>query len=209
MERIATISGMWDRTVTFGSGGKTFGVTGWRIGWIVGPEHLLKYILAIHARTVFTTPTPLQEAVAVGLETTCTEGNDYFATARQEYQRRRDKAIRIFTDLGLPVAVPHGSYFFMVETSKVQVELPDRPSEEEAATDGGTAHHVPKETRDYALCRWLTTELGVTTIPPSAFYQPENKHLAENLLRVCFCKSDETLDAARERLQRLKPYIKK
>jgi kynurenine aminotransferase len=189
---------MWERTLTFGSGGKSFGVTGWRIGWIIAPDHLIKFILAVHARTVFTTPTPLQDAVASGLEH-CMKSK-YFEETCKDYQRLRDKAIKIFTDLGLPVAVPHGSYFFMVDTSKIKVDLPSRQSEE--TTEPGVM-----ETRDYAICRWLTTEFGVTAIPPSAFYQPENKNMAENLIRICFCKTDETLDAARERLQKLKQYI--
>lgn len=199
MERMANGAGMWERTLTFGSGGKTFGVTGWRIGWIVGPASLLKFVLAIQARTVFTTPTPLQEAVALGFE----EGpkNHYFVEMRRDYQRRRDKAVAIFTELGLPVAIPHGSYFFMVDTSKILVDLPPRPSEE-------VADPKAMETRDYAICRWLTTEIGVTAIPPSAFYSPENKAMAANMIRICFCKTDETLDAARDRLRKLAPYLK-
>jgi kynurenine aminotransferase len=199
MLRLANLPGMWDRTVTFGSGGKTFGVTGWRIGWAIGPHHLIKFMLAIHARTVFTTPTPLQDAVAAGLEHCMKE--KYFEEACADYQRRRDKAIKIFTDLGLPVATPHGSYFFMVDTTKIKVDLPQRQSEE--STDPSVM-----ETRDYAMCRWLTTEFGVTAIPPSAFYEPDNKHLAANMVRICFCKTDETLDAARERLEKLRKYIK-
>lgn len=196
--RIATLPGMWDRTVTFGSGGKSFGVTGWRIGWVIGPQHLLKYMLAIHARTVFTTPTPLQDAVAHGLEHSLK--SNYFEKATNDYLRRRDKAVKIFKDLGLPVAIPQGSYFFMVDTSRIKVDLPQRLSEES---------NDPKvmETRDYAICRWLTTEIGVTAIPPSAFYQPENKHLAENMIRICFCKSDETLELATQRLEKLRQYI--
>lgn len=198
MTRIAAIPGMWERTITFGSGGKTFGVTGWRVGWALGPKELLKYMLAVHARTVFTTPTPLQDAVAAGFEH-CRQTN-YFEEARNDYKRRRDKAISIFTELRLPVAIPQGSYFFIVETSKIKVDLPKRPSEEQ--NDPSVM-----EPRDYALCRWLTLEVGVTAIPPSAFYSPENKHLAENYIRICFCKADETLDEARERLQKLKQYI--
>lgn len=199
MSRIANLPGMWERTLTFGSGGKTFGVTGWRIGWIIAPDHLIKYILAVHARTVFTTPTPLQDAVAAGLEH-CLKGS-YFEETCKDYMRRRDKALKIFTDLGLPVAVPHGSYFFMVDTSTIKVDLPSLPSEE--SPDSSVM-----ETRDYAMCRWLTTEFGVTAIPPSAFYQPENKDLAKNLIRICFCKTDDTLDTARDRLQGLKQFIK-
>lgn len=189
---------MWDRTVTFASGGKTFGVTGWRIGWAIGPASLLKYMLAVHARTVFTTPTPLQEAVASGLEH-C-ERSEHFERTRLEYRRLRDRTVDMFTELGLPVAVPEGSFFMMVDMSRLKVDLPLRRSEE-------SSDPTVMEPRDYAICRWLTTEIGVTAIPPSAFYQPENKHLAGSMVRVCFCKTDETLDTARERLQRIKKYL--
>lgn len=199
MERIANVPGMWERTLTFGSGGKTFGVTGWRIGWIIGSAELIKPILAIQARTVFTTPTPLQDAVALGFE----QGhkNGYFAQMRHDYQRRRDKAVAIFKELGLPVAIPHGSYFFMVDTKKIRVDLPPRSSEE-------VSDPTIMESRDYAICRWLTTEIGVTAIPPSAFYSPENTAMAANMIRICFCKTDETLDAAQDRLKKLLPYLK-
>lgn len=196
--RIANFPGMWDRTITFASGGKTFGVTGWRIGWAIGPAHLLKYMLAVHARTVFTTPTPLQEAVASGLEH-CAQ-TDHFERTRLEYRRLRDKAVGIFTDLGLPVAVPAGSFFLLVDMSRLKVNLPEHPSEE-------SSDPTVMEPRDYAICRWLTTEIGVTAIPPSAFYQPENKHLAGNMVRICFCKTDETLDLARDRLQKVKKHL--
>jgi kynurenine aminotransferase len=190
---------MWERTVTFGSGGKSFGVTGWRIGWIIAHEKIIKPILAIHARTVFTTPTPLQDAVASGLENAMV--TDYFEKSRAEYQKLRDQALGLFTDLGLPVAIPHGGYFFMVDTSKIQVDLPPHRSEETNDPDAF-------EARDYAICRWLTTEFGVTAIPPSAFYSEENKPLAENMIRICFCKTGETIETARGRLQALKKFIK-
>lgn len=199
MNRIATLPDMWERTITFGSGGKTFGVTGWRIGWAIGPQPLLKYMLAVHARTVFTAPTPLQDAVAAGFEHCST--SSYFEETRVDYKRRRDLTVDMFTDLNLPVAVPHGSYFFIVETSKIHVDLPKKPSEEH--NDSSII-----EPRDYAMCRWLTTEMGVTAIPPSAFYSQENKHLAENHIRICFCKTDDTLNQAKERLQHLKKYIR-
>lgn len=191
--------GMWERTITFGSGGKTFGVTGWRIGWAIGPHDLLKSMLAIHARTVFTTPTPLQDAVAAGFEHAIQ--SDHFDQMRSDYKRRRDVALNMFQELGMPVAIPHGSYFFMVNTGGLTVDLPRRPSEE--STDP-----TVMENRDYAVCRWTTEHLGVTFIPPSAFYEPQNKHLADNLIRVCFCKSDETLADAKQRMQKIAKYLK-
>ncbi len=215
-DRMAKLEGMWDRTVTFGSGGKTFGVTGWRIGWAIAPKHLLKYMLAVHARTVFTAPTPLQSAVAAGFEH-CLSNPSYMDDYRADFRRRRDQLAAIFSGIGLPVAVPDGSYFMMVNTQAIRVDLPLLESEEctslppqERASSGESRMAPPSgavmETRDYAICRWLTEEIGVTAIPPSAFYEGPNKALAANLIRVCFCKSDETLRLAGERLQRLREY---
>jgi kynurenine aminotransferase len=67
---------------------------------------------------------------------------------------------------------------------------------------------VPERSRDWKVCRWLTTQIGVAAIPPSEFYGPENKHLANDMIRFCFCKTDETLFEARKRLMNLKPFVK-
>lgn len=64
MSNLATLPGMWERTITIGSAGKTFSVTGWKIGWAFGPEHLIRYAQLIHQTAVYTVATPLQEAVA-------------------------------------------------------------------------------------------------------------------------------------------------
>ncbi|GFR10602.1 kynurenine--oxoglutarate transaminase 3 [Trichonephila clavata] len=67
--RMATLPGMWERTITIGSAGKTFSVTGWKIGWAYGPQHLLQSLQLLHQNCVYTCPTPIQEAVAIGFET--------------------------------------------------------------------------------------------------------------------------------------------
>ena len=101
-----------------------------------------------------------------------------------------------------------GSYFILANVSKLQVpqeELDACESTEALFCLGGK---VPRRSRDWQICRWLTVKIGVAAIPPSEFYGPQNAHLAESFARFCFCKTDETLQAAAERLRLLKPYIK-
>lgn len=199
---MATLPDMWERTITIGSAGKTFGVTGWRIGWTIGPAELIKPVVGTHSRTVFCTVTPLQDAVARCL--TLAPTNDYFEQTRFAYQRKRDILVSIFTELGLPVTIPQGSFFMLANMSRLvpeyggMAQLQTRPSEEVPST---------METLDYSIARWLTSEIGVTGIPTSAFYAPERAHLAKHWIRFCFAKSEDTLAQVKERLQGLRPYL--
>ena len=70
-----------------------------------------------------------------------------------------------------------------------------------------SADPTEREPHDYAICRWLTKEIGVTAIPPSAFYEASNRHLASTWVRICFCKDDQTIDMAIERLQKLRNFM--
>lgn len=182
--RMATLPGMWERTVTLGSAGKTFSVTGWKIGWAIAPEPIAHAILMGHQWIPFTVATPLQEAVAVGMERAGEEG--YFAWLSQMYAEKRDKLLTVLEEVGLTPISPDGSYFVLADSSSL-----DAPAE-------------PGVRRDVTVCRWLTREAGVAAIPPSHFYQPEHQHLTDNLIRFCFCKTDETLDAAAAKLRELK-----
>ncbi|KAG0002534.1 hypothetical protein BGZ80_011051 [Entomortierella chlamydospora] len=194
-ERIATLDGLWERTITVGSGGKTFGTTGWRIGWLVGPKKLLEPALGAHTRIVFCVNSPLQEAIAIGFEKA--EEQKFFGSQVSAYEHKREKLLSVFRELGLPATVPDGSYFILVNTDKIQVPqdyvFPDL---------------LYKRPRDFRTCYWLAKEIGVVAIPPSEFYSKENQNLAEKFARFAFCKTDETLDAAAERLLKLKAYIK-
>lgn len=89
--RMATLPGMWERTITLGSAGKTFSVTGWKIGWAIGPEHLIHAIQMAHQWIPFSVATPLQEAVAIGIEQA--DERDYYAWLSQMYQAKRGKLL--------------------------------------------------------------------------------------------------------------------
>jgi kynurenine aminotransferase len=126
--------------------------------------------------------------------------NGYLQAQRDLYRKQRDRLIGIFGRLGLPVAVTQGSYFLMVNTEKLRVEA--EPVQWEESSDPAVL-----EPHDYTVCRWLTSVIGVTAIPTSSFYGPQNRHLAKNLARFCFCKTDETLDEAERRLMKLKEFL--
>lgn len=173
---IATLPGMWERTLTLNSTGKTFSMTGWKIGYAVGPASLNRAIRATHQFVTFATSTPFQEAMAVALETAAATG--YYEALRREYTERRDGLKATLEAAGLPTLPVQGAYFLMADFSRLG--FPD----------------------DVSFCRYLTSEIGVAAIPPSAFYGDPAR--APLLARFCFAKRPETLDAAAERLQRLR-----
>ncbi len=179
--RLATLPGMWERTLTLGSAGKTFSVTGWKIGWAIGPVPLVHAVLMAHQWIPFTVATPLQEAVAAAVVQAPKE--NYYEWLAMTYQAKRDKLLSALEDVGLTPVRPDGSYFILVATGHLDVPVP-----------AGTL-------RDVAVCRWFTTDVGVTAIPPSPFYSPDHQYLTDNLARFCFCKTDDMLDEAALRLR--------
>ncbi|KAJ2551836.1 arylformamidase [Coemansia sp. RSA 1933] len=191
---IATLPDMWDRTVTVGSAGKLFGVTGWRVGWSVGPAHLIQPALAAHTRIVFTTNTPLQEGVASAF--CAARENNFFDIQRAEYRRRRDRLMAIFDDVGLPYVVPDGAYYLLVNASAIKVP-PFYPFPD----------FIQDRGHNFKLVYFFIKEFGVSGIPPTEFYSDPHKHLADDYIRFAFCKTDQGLDDAEVHLQKLKAYL--
>lgn len=175
---IATLPEMWERTLTLNSTGKTFSMTGWKIGYAVGPADLNRAVRAAHQFVTFATSTPFQEAMAVALETAQQQG--YYETLRREYTDRRDALREALAAAGLPVLPVQGAYFLMADFTALG--FPD----------------------DVSFCRFLTREIGVAAIPPSAFYSDPAR--APLLARFCFAKKPETLQAAALRLARLASF---
>ncbi len=173
---IASVEGMRERTLIISSAGKTFSFTGWKIGWAFGPAKMVAAVQAAHQFITFATSTPMQVALGRFLTTL---GDDFYATLAREYQARRDRLLPVLREVGFDVAVPQGTYFIV----------------------GSFAALSSEDDKTYA--RRLIREIGVATIPPSVFYaaRPEE---GQKLLRFAFCKRDATLDAAAERLRRLR-----
>ncbi|ODV97051.1 hypothetical protein PACTADRAFT_48822 [Pachysolen tannophilus NRRL Y-2460] len=193
--RIATLSPeIGARTLTVGSAGKSFAATGWRVGWIIGNPELISYVALAHTRICFSTPSPLQEAVASALEQSLTNG--YYEKTRQEYIHKYEIFNKVWDDLGLPYTIAEGGYFLLVNFGKVKVPQDYKyPAE------------IASRAKDFKLAYWLIKEFGVVAIPPTEFYIPEHEKVAEDCLRFAVCKDDELLEAAVEKLKGLKKYI--
>lgn len=214
--RIATLSPEIENlTITVGSAGKNFYATGWRVGWLMGPEHLIKYVSAAHTRICYSSVSPLQEACAVGKSSAPPPGlriRGGTANTSQGFEQAEaegfwDETIKdmkgkmarlneVWDELGLPYSEPEGGYFVMVNMAKVK--LPE---------DYPFPPHVASRPRDFKLSWFLIQEVGVAAIPPTEFYTEPNAHIAENYLRFAVCKEDEVLETAKARLRDLKKYI--
>ncbi|CAB4010821.1 kynurenine--oxoglutarate transaminase 1 [Paramuricea clavata] len=178
--RIATLPGMWERTVTISSAGKAFSATGWKIGWSIGPENLISHIAAFHRNAVSLLPTITQEAVAIALEREAKLlGTDesYFLEIAASLLKKRDFEVKILRAAGFDPVVPDGGYFIIADSSRFGRTFP------EGASD---------EPYDAQFCKWMIREKGISTIPPSGFYYQHGK-TAEKFIRFCFCKKDSTL----------------
>jgi aspartate/methionine/tyrosine aminotransferase len=173
---LATLPGMWERTLTLNSTGKTFSMTGWKIGYAVGPTELNAAIRVTHQFITFATATPFQDAMAAALEVAQARG--YYGQLADEYAQRRERLRRALSDAGLPPLACEGSYFLLSDFTAFGFS------------------------EDVAFCRYLVSEIGVAAIPPSAFYLDPTS--APPLARFCFAKRDETIDAAAERLAKLR-----
>lgn len=193
--RIATLSPEIAKlTLTVGSGGKNFYATGWRVGWLIGPEHLIKYVSAAHTRICYSSVSPLQEATAVAFEQA--EAHNFWDTSKREMKAKVDKFNEIWDELGLPFSDPEGGYFVLVNLAKVK--LPE---------DYVFPPHVADRPRDFKLSWFLIKELGIAAIPPTEFFTDANAHIVEDWLRFAVCKDDAVLEKAKERLRGLKKYI--
>ncbi|XP_063000555.1 kynurenine--oxoglutarate transaminase 1 isoform X2 [Elgaria multicarinata webbii] len=188
--RIGSLPGMWDRTVTIGSAGKSFSATGWKVGWALGPDHLLKHLRTVHQNSVYHCGTAPQEAVARVLEKEFERfgtPQSYFFQLPQQLQRKRDFLIQSLEAVGMKPIVPEGSYFLTADLSTFKVELPGLPDSEE-----------PYDSR---FAKWMIKNKGLAAIPVSAFYSPPQKKNFDHFIRFCFAKEDSTLKAAGDILQ--------
>lgn len=194
--RVATLSPeIANLTLTVGSGGKNFYATGWRVGWLIGPEHLIKYVSAAHTRICYTSPSPMQEATAVGFEEA--DKHNFWEESKKEMKGKVDRFNEIWKELDIPYSEPEGGYFVLVNLARVKL-----PADYEFPP------HVASRPRDFQLCWFLIKELGIAAIPPTEFYTDENAHYVEDWLRFAVCKEDAVLEDAKERLRGLRKYLK-
>ncbi|XP_030598418.1 kynurenine--oxoglutarate transaminase 1-like isoform X1 [Archocentrus centrarchus] len=189
--KIASLPGMWERTVTVGSAGKTFSATGWKVGWAIGSGEIIKYMKTIHQNSVYHCATAAQEAVAHGFE----REYELFGTPESYFQQlpamlhhKRKKLASCLESVGLQPIMPEGGYFMITDISSVEVDLNDPSTKDELY--------------DFRFVKWLVKEKGLATIPVSAFYSPEHSKEFDKYIRFCFVKEDSTLDAAEDILRK-------
>ncbi|XP_068609226.1 uncharacterized protein [Brachionichthys hirsutus] len=182
--KIASLPGMWERTVTIGSAGKSFSATGWKVGWAIGPQRIMKHMKTIHQNVVYHCATLAQEAVARGFE----REHRVFGTPESYFQQlpamlrpKRQKLASCLESVGLQPVMPEGGYFMIADFSSVKADSEDQSSGDEPM--------------DFRFVKWLIREKGLAAIPVSAFYSPEHSKDFEKYIRFCFIKEDSTLDA--------------
>ncbi len=170
---LMTLPGMRERCLRIGSAGKTFSLTGWKVGYITAAPALLAPVAKAHQFLTFTTPPNLQKAVAYGLN----KDDDYFADLKNDMQAKRDHLAKGLKQIGFEVIDCAGTYFLTTDFRPLGLGDID----------------------DVEACRILTAEAGVTAIPVSAFYHED---APRHFVRFCFCKKYDLLNAALERMQR-------
>jgi aspartate/methionine/tyrosine aminotransferase len=171
---IMTLPGMRERTARIGSAGKSFSLTGWKVGYVTAAPDMLKPIAKTHQFMTFTTPPNLQWGAATGLRLE----KSYFDTLSGEMQRKRDYLAGGLTQIGFDVLPSEGTYFVTTDFRTLGFN--------------GT---------DEDFCRHITIQAGVTAVPVSAFYDNSGQ-APVHFVRFCFCKNDSTLDAAIDRLKK-------
>lgn len=170
---MANIDGMRERTVIVNSLSKTYSVTGWRVGYCIAPPDITSAIRKVHDFLTVGAANPLQHAGAYALSLP----ESYYDELQREYQRKRDFIVPVLKDAGFGCDYPEGAYYVMCDISPF-----------------GFAD-------DVEFTRHLIRDIGVAVVPGSSFYhRPED---GSRQVRFCFCKKDETLEAAAERLARL------
>jgi len=172
---IATYPGMQDRTITICGLGKTFAVTGWRVGYSIASAELTDALRKVHDFTTVCAPTPLQEAMAtvIGLP------DAYYQWLQTFYASRRSRMLGILDKHGFKYAVPEGAYYVMADF-----------------------RHLGRGDDDMAFAYWLIDEVGVATVPGSSFYASD-PGLGRGLVRFAFPKKDETFDVVEKRFEKL------
>ncbi len=171
---MATLDGMRERTVVVNSLSKTYSVTGWRVGYCIAPPDITSAIRKVHDFLTVGAAHPLQIAGAYALLLP----PSYYVELQKEYQRKRDFIVPVLQNAGFKCSAPEGAYYIMTDIS-----------------DFGFKN-------DIEFTRYLIQEIGVAVVPGSSFYH--DKSLGAQQVRFCFCKKDETLEAAAEKLQKLK-----
>ncbi|MEP6649741.1 MAG: pyridoxal phosphate-dependent aminotransferase [Lapillicoccus sp.] len=171
---VSTLPGMWERTISISSSGKTFSATGWKVGWVTGPAAAVAAARTVKQFLTYVASGPFQPAVAMALGL----DDSVYAALASSLEHKRDLLCEGLSAAGLPVSRPAGTYFVVADAAAL------------GATDG------------LAFCRELPSLCGVVGVPVSVFH--DDVEAARTLVRFAFCKKDEVLSEAASRLATLK-----
>ena len=174
---MAALPGMYERTITCSSLSKTYSMTGWRLGYLIGPERVIEAAKKVHDFLTVGAAAPLQEAAVTGLKF----GPEYYEWLRDLYTEKRDYLCGRLEQMGLPHTTPQGSYFVLVDISGF-LERPE--------FSGWT---------DLEFCEWMIKKYGVAAVPGSSFF----KEPVNNYIRLHFSRGKETLKMAADRLEKM------
>ncbi|TMW65773.1 hypothetical protein Poli38472_008415 [Pythium oligandrum] len=186
-ERLATLPGMYDRTISLFSAGKTFSCTGWRVGYAVAPAALAGAITKAHSVIPFCGVTPFEVALASCFKQI--QHNGYVDELRTTLQTKRDRLVSALQSANWQPIVPEGGYFVCCDVSELPFfqEFANRP----------IADDIPKtEYPDYQFAYKLCSDAKLAVIPTSPFFTKAEHQLTKGLVRLAFCKDDQTLDDA-------------
>jgi aminotransferase len=170
---LMTLPGMRNRTLLINSMSKTYAVTGWRVGWVLGAPDLTASVRKVHDFLTVGAAAPLQAAGVVAMNLP----DSYYAELAQQYCARRDKLVGMLTRAGFRCSIPKGAYYVMADISGL-----------------GRGD-------DVAFVRELVERVGIAAVPGSSFFS--HPELGRDWVRFCFPKKDETLEEAERRLARL------
>lgn len=179
---MASLPGMYEHTITCNSLSKTYSITGWRLGYLIGPVHVIEAARKVHDFLTVGAAAPLQEAATVGLKF-C---ESYYRELLEKYTEKRDYFLQGLDRIGLKHNVPQGTYFVLVDIQEF-LELPQFA--------GYT---------DLQFCEWMIEHIGVAAVPGSSFF----KEPVNNLIRLHFAKDEKTLEKALGYLSKLADLTK-
>lgn len=178
---MSALPGMYERTITCNSLSKTYSMTGWRLGYLIGPANVIESARKVHDFLTVGAAAPLQEAAVVGLNF----GPEYYERLQAEYTQRRDFLCEGLERIGLTYTKPQGTYFVLIDISAF-LKKPQFAG-----------------WSDMQFCEWMIREIGVAAVPGSSFFKEDVNHL----IRVHFAKELDVLEAALERLEKLKEFM--
>ncbi|MGN1192026.1 MAG: pyridoxal phosphate-dependent aminotransferase [Dorea sp.] len=174
---MASLPGMYEHTITCNSLSKTYSITGWRLGYLIGPEKVVEAAKKVHDFLTVGASAPLQEAAVTGLNFP----DSYYEQLREIYTKKRNYFLEGLDRIGLEHNIPQGTYFTLIDIKKF-LDMP--------LFQGYT---------DLEFCEWMIQNIGVAAVPGSSFFKEKVNHL----IRLHFAREEKTLDEALQRLGKL------